>query len=126
MSRNLSKLFFCSALLAQAGPLLQHAGTRAQPVPNPFAGDAIAARAGAKLFQRECAGCHGAQGQGLRRAPALLDERVAQAPPGALFWILHNGSRDRRMPSFAHLPEAQRWQIITFLQRAMPAKTAGQ
>jgi hypothetical protein len=41
---------------------------------------------------------------------------VRQAKPGTLYWILRNGSLCRGMPSFAHLPEDQRWQIITFLQ----------
>jgi hypothetical protein len=38
------------------------------------------------------------------------------ASPGTLFWVLRNGSLRRGMPSFAHLPEPARWQIITFLQ----------
>jgi hypothetical protein len=40
---------------------------------------------------------------------------VQQAPAGALFWSLANGSLNHGMPSFAHLPEPQRWQIVTFL-----------
>ncbi len=40
----------------------------------------------------------------------------ARAVPGALFWILRNGDLRHGMPPFAHLPEAQRWQIIEFLQ----------
>ena len=76
-----------------------------------------ARRAGAKMFARECAACHGAQGQGgLGKAPPLRQREVYQAPPGALFWALRNGSLRSGMPSFAHLPEPQRWQIITWLQ----------
>ena len=119
-------LLGCVLLLARPGSLLQLAGERATPRTNPFADDAVAARGGAKLFARECADCHGARGQGVGRAPALSSALVRQASPGALFWVLRNGSPGRRMPSFAHLPEAQRWQIITFLQRAMPATPAEQ
>ena len=36
---------------------------------------------------------------------------------GALFWALRNGSLNKGMPSFAHLPNPQRWQIITFLRQ---------
>ena len=39
-----------------------------------------------------------------------------QASAGALFWILKNGSLRHGMPSFAHLPEPERWQIITYLR----------
>jgi mono/diheme cytochrome c family protein len=41
---------------------------------------------------------------------------VRQAPPGAIFWVLRNGALWRGMPSFSHLPEQQRWQIVTYLK----------
>jgi hypothetical protein len=49
------------------------------------------------------------------RAPPLNQADVSKAAPGALFWVLRNGSLYRGMPPFAHLPKPQRWQIITFL-----------
>jgi mono/diheme cytochrome c family protein len=84
---------------------------------NPLAGQDRARRAGAKLFSRECASCHGENGGGgLGKAPPLRQKEIYDGPPGALFWVLRNGSLRRGMPSFAHLPEAQRWQIITWLK----------
>jgi mono/diheme cytochrome c family protein len=84
--------------------------------PNPFAGDSRARKAGAKLFARECAECHGESGQGMGKAPSLQQNVVSQAPPGAIYWIVGNGAIFHGMPSFAHLPEPQRWQIVTFIQ----------
>jgi mono/diheme cytochrome c family protein len=81
-----------------------------------MAGDSRAQKAGAKLFERECAACHGAGADGLGKAPSLRQTGVSQAPPGALYWILENGAIYHGMPSFAHLPEPERWQIVTFLQ----------
>jgi hypothetical protein len=46
----------------------------------------------------------------------LATPQVEQADPGTLFWILRNGFGDHAMPSFSHLPEEQRWQIITFVK----------
>jgi mono/diheme cytochrome c family protein len=84
---------------------------------NPLDGQERAQRAGAKLFARECSSCHGRNGVGgLGKAPPLRQSEVYDAPPGALFWILRNGALHRGMPSFAHLPEAQRWQIISWLK----------
>jgi len=41
-------------------------------------------------------------------------------------WVLKNGSIYQGMPSFAHLPEPQRWEIITFLRSLnAPALTRG-
>jgi mono/diheme cytochrome c family protein len=75
-----------------------------------------AAQAGMKLFQRECSACHGQSAQGTRIAPPLASPTLRQIPPGAIFWVLRNGSLKHGMPSFAHLPEQQRWQIVTYLK----------
>lgn len=73
-------------------------------------------RAGAKLYARECAACHGRQREGLGKAPPLNAQVIGQTPTAELFEILRNGSLWRGMPSFAHLPEQQRRQIIAFLR----------
>jgi mono/diheme cytochrome c family protein len=85
---------------------------------NPYDGRPQANQAGAKLFRRECAECHGAAGRGfVTKAPPLASQSVRDAAPGALFWVLRNGSIYRGMPSFSHLPEQQRWQIVTYLKQ---------
>ena len=98
--------------------MVQKAERLAEARVNPYAGNDQARRAGEKLFGRECSGCHGAGGRGKGRAhtPPLTTPFVREAPAGALFWILRNGSGSHAMPSFSHLPEQQRWQIITYLQ----------
>ena len=101
---------------ARVGTLIQQAPPRAKALSNPFEGQQRARRAGAKLFARECAACHGPDGIGMRKAPPLNLADVQEASPGALFWVLRNGSLKRGMPSFAHLSEPQRWQIITYLR----------
>jgi mono/diheme cytochrome c family protein len=109
-------LFVAGAISAES--LIQKASRMAQERVNPYAGDKNARRAGEKLFARECSGCHGERGRGNGRAhtPPLSTPLVRQAPPGALFWILRNGSGSHAMPSFSHLPEEQRWQIVTYLR----------
>jgi len=83
---------------------------------NPMVGNSRAQKAGAKLFERECAECHGAGAGGIGKAPSLRQAVVSKAKPGALYWIIENGAIYNGMPSFAHLPEPERWQIVTFLQ----------
>ncbi len=98
--------------------LLQRASKLADIRCNPYAGQESARVAGKKLFNRECAGCHGLAGRGRGRphTPVLTTPLVGDANPGTLFWILRNGSSSHRMPSFSQLPEQQRWQIITYLK----------
>jgi len=121
---NGRRVLFLSALLPLAvavagdrpGTLVQQAPPAAKRLHNPFAGQQRAQQAGAKLFARECAACHGPDGMGMGKAPPLNLADVQEASPGALFWVLRNGSLKRGMPSFAHLPESQRWQIIEYLK----------
>ena len=115
----MARVVICTAMatvLAWAGSLLQSAPPKALSLANPLAGNETARRAGAKLFRKECAACHGLNGEGFEKAPPLRRADIAEAPPGALFWVIENGSLYHGMPSFAHLPEPQRWQIVTFLE----------
>ncbi|HZQ54140.1 MAG TPA: cytochrome c [Bryobacteraceae bacterium] len=122
MTRGL--LFFAALAIAAslaalgrpAGDLLQRVPPAAAKRRNPFAGSEPDRRAGAKLFRQECAACHGRDAKGIGKAPPLTNPLVRQADPGKLFWILQNGSLRRGMPSFSHLPDEERWQIVTYLK----------
>lgn len=83
---------------------------------NPYEGKPEAVRAGRKLFERYCAECHGAGARANRKAPALDSGRIGKAPPGDLFWIITNGDLRAGMPSWSRLPEAQRWQIVSYIK----------
>jgi len=98
------------------GSLVQRAPAKFVQLANPYQGNEAAVLAGSKLFSRECAACHGKDAHGIGKAPPLVTPDVRHAPPGALFWVLRNGSLHRGMPSFAHLPEPQRWQIVSYLE----------
>jgi mono/diheme cytochrome c family protein len=83
---------------------------------DPLENDPDAAAAGEKLFEQHCAECHGSSAEGSRRGPSLLTETVHNAGAGALFWILTNGVIRHGMPDWSKLPEAERWQIVTFVR----------
>jgi mono/diheme cytochrome c family protein len=83
---------------------------------NPYAQDPKAASAGAKLFEENCAACHGANAEGKGNKPDLRSDRIQQASPGELHWLLTNGSLKNGMPSWTRLPDQQRWQIVTYLK----------
>lgn len=83
---------------------------------NPFADEASAVAAGAKLYRQNCASCHGHDATGLSTRPSLHSERVRAATEGELEWLLKNGSMKNGMPSWSRLPEQQRWQIVSYLK----------
>src|SRR5689334_8587093 len=118
MRRSLLGACLLAAVACVRGEdLMEHARRAAAVMSNPLDGQERAQQAGAKLFARECASCHGRNGVGgVAKAPPLRQKEVYDAAPGALFWILRNGALHHGMPSFAHMPEAQRWQIITWLK----------
>ena len=108
-------VFLAFAAPAREGTLLQQAPASVAGMRKPLADSVRARAAGSKLYLRECAACHGRDREGGHKAPSLLRAEVCQATPGALFWVLRNGSLRRGMPSFAQVPDPQRWQIIGFL-----------
>jgi mono/diheme cytochrome c family protein len=83
---------------------------------NPFEGDKGAVRAGQKLFRRHCAECHGDDARGGGEGPPLDSNRVQRAASGDLFWFLTNGDLGAGMPSWSRLPDARRWQLVSFLK----------
>ena len=81
-----------------------------------MAGDPDSVVAGAKLFQQNCATCHGKQAEGGSKHPNLRSDRIKDATPGELEWLIKNGSLKNGMPAWSRLPEPQRWQIVSFLK----------
>ncbi|MFK2898951.1 PQQ-dependent sugar dehydrogenase [Dyella jejuensis] len=95
----------------------------AASVANPYSGQPAAIAVGGRLYAAHCASCHGDIGQGTGNIPALAQGATQQATDGALFWFISKGSVANGMPSWASLPEAQRWQIVAYL-KTLPSATA--
>jgi mono/diheme cytochrome c family protein len=83
---------------------------------NPFAKRADAVAGGARLFSDHCAKCHGEDALGRGKRPSLRSEEVQQATDGEIFWLLKNGYLSKGMPSWSALPEASRWQLISYVK----------
>src|SRR5438477_9897431 len=98
------------------GTWLHRVPERERMKTNPFDSDQRAVAAGAKLFRQNCASCHGDEGTGRDKHPNLHSDRIRNATPGELEWLLNNGSLKNGMPSWSRLPEPQRWQIVSYLK----------
>jgi glucose/arabinose dehydrogenase len=116
------------ALVRQGhGQNFQNAPESAKDLRNPYEGSSEGAQAGKPLYHLRCARCHGETGQGSGNIPALRADVIRKATSGEVFWFITKGSPKREMPSWAKLPAAQRWKIVTYvksdyLQKGVPAK----
>ena len=111
--------FGCAALLAAAEvnqDWLRKVPAAERARANPYAGQADAIAAGARLFADHCARCHGADLEGERGKPSLRTEVVKNATDGEIFWLLRNGDLRHGMPSWSGLPEPERWEVVAFLK----------
>jgi glucose/arabinose dehydrogenase len=100
---------------AQSGGF-HDAPTAASQTKNPLAGKAEAAQAGANLYAKKCALCHGNKGQGVANIPAVSRDPTQSATDGAIFWFITKGSPANGMPAWSSLSAEQRWQIVTYIK----------
>lgn len=71
---------------------------------------------GAQRFMEFCAGCHGADGRGGDKAPALVPvSRAAPLSDAELFRIVHDGTREG-MPPFAQIGDAKIRAVVSYLR----------
>ena len=103
----------------------RNAPASAAETKNPYTSTSAAA-AGKKLYAQNCAQCHGSNLRGIGPAPALDSTSVKAAKPGELFWFITKGKLESGMPSWASLPQQERWQIVTFLQSQSKTKATAQ
>lgn len=100
-------------------------------IPNPTAADARSLENGKKLYQINCAVCHGNAGDangGLKKvnaayaiAPSLLTDQAKGRTHGYIFGIIRNGRGV--MPSYNRVEEADRWDVANYV-KALQAGTA--
>ncbi|HTZ99028.1 MAG TPA: c-type cytochrome [Candidatus Aquilonibacter sp.] len=114
LAAGLLALVACMA--AADGSWLKHVPAKDRARVNPYAGQADAIAAGAKLFEDHCSPCHGADALGRGKRPSLRSERVQQATDGEIAWLLKNGNLAKGMPSWSAIPEPSRWQVIAYLK----------
>jgi mono/diheme cytochrome c family protein len=127
--RSLTVAAAAALLLAGAGTMAAWAqGEWKAPadqknVKNPLAGNKGAVAEGKKLAETNCVSCHGPEGKGNGPAAAALpppkpadwtSSKVASETDGEIFWKISNGRG--AMPPWKHLPDNQRWQLVTYIR----------
>ena len=100
----------CASALAPC--VAQDAGTRHAASP-----------AGKQIFSTTCAGCHGLDGRGSERAPAITSGiRIRRLSDKELSKIISNGISGTGMPAFHTLSTTQVQSLVSYI-RALQGKT---
>jgi mono/diheme cytochrome c family protein len=109
---------------------LPGAGDGTAPNVSPASADEALIRHGAKLYERECAQCHGDEGEGAQGAyPALARNRAVtmEVPANVIRVVLSGGflpategnPRPYGMPPYAHiLGDAEVAAVVTYIRGA--------
>ncbi len=115
-----------SPLQAQ-NPAFHDAPASAREQKNPDAGQPAAVRAGRIAYAQNCGSCHGRNGAGTGNIPSLAKKNAQSATDGEIFWFITKGDVANGMPAWDKMPEAKRWQIITYVKslRSQPAAPPG-
>jgi len=78
---------------------------------------------GERLYNHECAQCHGARGMGDGPQAAQLSVPVAtlglsdfarQYSPAEWYTVVTQGNMEKFMPAFANLTDRQRWDVVAY------------
>ncbi len=85
--------------------------------PNPYAGNNEAAAEGQDIYNRVCTDCHGHDGAGGERAPALAANarRYLRTTDRELFDAIESGIPNTMMPP-SGLSAEQAWKVTTFIR----------
>ena len=92
---------------------------------------------GKALYEKKCAACHGAEGKGDGPAEFVLFPKPRDFTKGIfklrstttlatdadLFKTIKQGIPGTAMPSWATLPDAQRWNLVAYIRRFAPQVT---
>lgn len=94
------------------------------PVPNPVAADARSLANGRKLYNINCAVCHGELGDangamrqlnpGYGFAPSLIVGTTPGRTDGYLWGMMRNGRG--LMANFNRIPERERWDVVNYIR----------
>ncbi|MEO7191009.1 MAG: DUF1592 domain-containing protein [Vicinamibacterales bacterium] len=108
-----------SLLLAAQQPAIVAPPAPIKPagVANPVAGNAAAVEAGARMFNATCSECHGNNGVGDDRGPALTSGGFMHGGDDAeVFHTIRTGVEGTEMEAHPEFDDQQTWQLVAYVK----------
>jgi mono/diheme cytochrome c family protein len=110
-----------------------HVHPDAAKLKNPVAASASSLAAGKKLYDAQCASCHGTAGKGDGKAGALLKPPPSDlsdadwkhgSSDGEIFTVIRDGARQTGMRAYgSRIPANDIWNLVNYV-RSLGPKTA--
>jgi cbb3-type cytochrome c oxidase subunit III len=109
-------------------PATPHRHPAAQKIKNPIPSDAASIEEGRKLFQRNCASCHGPAGKGdgsmalAGGTPSNLTDETWDhgSSDGEVFVVIRDGTTSDMEPYKDRLTEKQMWHLVNYIRSLAP------
>lgn len=103
---------------------------------NPVASSPASIAAGKKLYDSQCASCHGAAGKGDGKAGALLKPTPSDLTDGEwkhgqtdaeIFTVIRDGAKQTGMRAYgSRMPTNDIWNLVNFVRTLGPKTTKSQ
>jgi mono/diheme cytochrome c family protein len=90
---------------------------------NPVANDSAAVTAGGQTYAQKCAKCHGENAEGKGHHPSLRTQKMQDATPGEIYWVITHGTGIHGMPGFGKLSDTERWQLVSYIKSLQSGST---
>jgi mono/diheme cytochrome c family protein len=113
-----------------------HTHADAAKMKNPVAATAASVAAGKKLYDAQCASCHGTTGKGDGKAGALLKpipsdlsdgEWKHGQTDGEIFTVIRDGARQTGMRAYgSRIPANDIWNLVNYVRSLGPKTTKSQ
>ena len=114
----------------------KHTHPDAAKMKNPVASSAASIAAGKKLYDAQCASCHGPTGKGDGKAGALLKPLPSDlsdaewkhgATDGEIFTVIRDGARQTGMRAYgSKVPANDIWNLVNYVRSLSPKTTKSQ
>jgi mono/diheme cytochrome c family protein len=103
---------------------------------NPVAANAASVAAGKKLYDAQCASCHGATGKGDGKGGALLKPKPSDltdsawthgGSDGEIFAVIRNGIKQTGMTAFgSRITTQEIWNLVNYVRTLSPRANRSQ
>jgi mono/diheme cytochrome c family protein len=111
----------------------KHTHPDAAKMKNPVASSAASIAAGKKLYDAQCASCHGPTGKGDGKAGALLKPLPSDlsdadwkhgSTDGEMFTVIRDGARQTGMRAYgSRIPANDIWNLVNYVRSLNPKTT---